>query len=78
MTGYWREWVAEVFKLAKIENGHTHRFRDTFAVSLLEAGATLENVAVLLGHQSIRVAQKHYNPWVNPGRMPWIRPFKRH
>jgi integrase/recombinase XerD len=41
---------------------HPHRFRDTFAVSLLNAGASLENVSVLLGHTSIRVIQKHYNP----------------
>jgi hypothetical protein len=45
-------------------NGHTHRFRDTFAVSLLEAGVSLENVSTLLGHQSLRVTQKHYAPWV--------------
>jgi site-specific recombinase XerD len=63
-AGFWRARIAKVFKLAKIENGHTHRFRDTFAVALLESGASLENVSVLLGHTSIRVTQKHYNPWV--------------
>ncbi len=62
-TGFWRERIAEVFRLAKID-GHTHRFRDTFAVALLEAGAGLESVGTLLGHTSIRVTQKHYNPWV--------------
>lgn len=64
ITGYWRARIAEVFTAAKIENGHTHRFRDTFAVSLLEAGVGLETVSVLLGHTSIRITQKHYNPWV--------------
>jgi len=63
-TGFWRKRLAEVFKLAKIENGHSHRFRDTFAVALLEGGASIETVSVLLGHQSIRVTEKHYNPWV--------------
>jgi integrase/recombinase XerD len=64
VTRFWREPIAEVFRLAKIENGHPHRFRDTFAVALLNAGATLEQVSILLGHTSIRVTQKYYNPWV--------------
>jgi site-specific recombinase XerD len=64
VTGFWRARIAKVFKLAKLENAYSHRFRDTFAVSLLNAGASLENVSVLLGHTSIRVTQKHYNPWV--------------
>jgi integrase/recombinase XerD len=63
-TGFWRQRISDVFTAAKIENGHTHRFRDTFAVSLLEAGASLESVGTLLGHTDIRVTQKHYNPWV--------------
>jgi integrase len=63
-TGFWRARIAEVFELAKIENAHTHRLRDTFAVSLLEGGASIETVSVLLGHQSVRVTEKHYNPWV--------------
>jgi integrase len=63
VTGFWRERIAEVFRLAKVA-GHTHQFRDTFAVSLLEGGAGIETLSVLLGHQSIRVTEKHYNPWV--------------
>ena len=64
VTGKWRARIAEVFKLAKVENAHPHRFRDTFAVSLLDAGVSLENVSTLLGHQSVRVTEKHYSPWV--------------
>jgi integrase/recombinase XerD len=64
VTGFWRARIADVFTLAKIEDGHAHRYRDTFAVALLESGASLENVSTLLGHTSIRVTQKHYNPWV--------------
>jgi site-specific recombinase XerD len=47
-----------------VKNAHSHRFRDTFAVSLLEKGVSIENVAVLLGHSSVRVTEKHYKPWV--------------
>jgi integrase/recombinase XerD len=53
-----------VFKLAGITNGHAHRFRDTFSVSLLESGVSLETVSVLLGHSNTRITAKHYNPWV--------------
>jgi len=60
----WRKRLADVFKKAKIKNGHSHRFRDTFAVSLLQAGVSLEDVSTLLGHKSLRITQKHYSPWV--------------
>jgi len=30
----------------------------------LERGLSLENVSRLLGHKSIKVTQKHYDPWV--------------
>ena len=33
-------------------------------MALLEGGASIETVSILLVHQSIRVTQKHYNPWV--------------
>ncbi len=41
-----------------------HRWRDTFAVELLLAGVPIEQVSVLLGHQSIKVIERHYSPWV--------------
>jgi integrase len=41
-----------------------HRFRDTFAVELLQAGVSLERVSILLGHRIIKVTEKHYSPWV--------------
>jgi integrase/recombinase XerD len=61
---WWSKRLKEVFTLAKVPNGHAHRFRDTFAVSLLERGVPIEQVSVLLGHQNIKITQKHYNPWV--------------
>jgi len=45
-------------------NALSHRFRDTFAVKLLERGTSIESVSVLLGHKSIRITEKHYSPWV--------------
>lgn len=60
----WRARFLEMFKIAKIRDGHPHRFRDTYAVELLLAGVPMEQVSVLLGHQSIRVTERHYSPWV--------------
>lgn len=60
----WRKRIATVFEKAKIVKGHPHRFRDTFAVALLEKGASLENVSRLLGHTSIKITERHYSPWV--------------
>lgn len=62
---HWQELLKRVFEKAGIERGHAHRLRDTFAVELLLQGVPLERVSVLLGHQSIKVTQKHYSPWVS-------------
>ena len=53
-----------MFKLATVPDGHANRFRDTLAVELLLAGVPLERVSVLLGHQSVKVTDKHSTPWV--------------
>ena len=63
-VGSWRRRLATVFELAKVEGGHPHRFRDTFAVELLLSGAPIERVSILLGHQSVRITERHYAPWV--------------
>jgi len=63
-TDLWRRRLAKVFTRAGISGGHPHRFRDTFAVSLLERGVPIEVVSKLLGHASIRVTERHYAPWV--------------
>ena len=60
----WSRYLDTLFHLANVQHAHSHRFRDTFAVSLLLAGVSLESVSKLLGHSSIRVTERHYAPWV--------------
>jgi site-specific recombinase XerD len=65
---HWQRRLKKLFDTAKVSksggNAVSHRFRDTFAVELLLAGVPIERVSILLGHQSVRVTEKHYNPWV--------------
>ena len=62
-VGKWQRRLQRLFQLAQVPKGHAHRFRDTFACELLGAGVPMDRVSVLLGHQSIRVTEKHYAPW---------------
>lgn len=41
-----------------------HRFRDSFAVRMLNNGRTYDDVAILLGHQDPKTTRKYYAPWV--------------
>ena len=59
----WQTRLRRLFKIAEIQKGHPHRFRDSFAVELLLAGTPMEEVSKLLGHTSIKVTEKHYAPW---------------
>ena len=61
---YWQRVLGRIYKLAGVQGGHAHRFRDTCAVELLLANVPLERVAVVLGHGSTKVTEKHYSPWV--------------
>jgi integrase/recombinase XerD len=74
-VGDWQRSLKRLFELAGLPTtradrqagtptAHAHRLRDTFAVELLLAGVPLERVSALLGHQSIKVTEKHYSPWV--------------
>jgi integrase len=55
--------LRRLFKRCGIEGGRAHRFRDTFAVRLLALGASLYDVAKLLGI-TVKVAERHYAPYV--------------
>lgn len=68
VAGLWEKRLKKLFAQAGVSKGAgnavSHRFRDTFAVELLLAGIPIERVSILLGHQSVRITEKHYNPWV--------------
>jgi site-specific recombinase XerD len=61
-VGKWQRRMLKLFRAAGIVKGHPHRFRHTFAVSLLEQGYTLQTVADALG-DTLEVAEKHYSGW---------------
>jgi integrase len=63
VVGSWQRRLQQLFRLAKVDGGHAHRFRDTFATELLLAAVPIERVAVLLGHQSVKVTEKYYAAW---------------
>lgn len=63
VVGSWQRRLRKLFRLAKVTDGHSHRFRDTFATELLLAAVPIERVAVLLGHQSVKVTEKYYSAW---------------
>jgi site-specific recombinase XerD len=64
IASHWEAEIKKLFELAKVEHGHSHRLRDSFAVQLLLQGVPLERVAILLGHRSIKVTERHYSPWI--------------
>ena len=49
-----------LFDKAKVPRAYPYLFRDTFAMDLLQKGASLQTVAVLLGHSSTRITEKRY------------------
>jgi integrase len=59
----WSRYLTRIFELAEVKDGHSHRFRDTCAVELLLAGASVEDVATILGNTP-QIVAKHYAPWV--------------
>ncbi len=65
IVGSWQKRLRKLFRLAGIEHGHAHRFRDTFAAELLLAGVPLERVSILLGHQSVKITEKYYAAWTD-------------
>jgi integrase len=54
--------LAAVFRLAKVEHAHPHRFRHTLASELLGKGATVEQVAGILADSPATI-RRHYAKW---------------
>ena len=63
-VSHWQRVLGNLFKLAGVEDGYAHRFRDTFSVALLTKAVPIETVSILLGHASIAVTNRHYAPFV--------------
>lgn len=61
----WQRALRRLFKACEFKHrAHPHMLRDTFAVELLLAGVSLDQVSILLGHKSVKITEKHYAPFV--------------
>ena len=60
---YWAARLRSVAAAAGLQGFRTHRLRDSFAVALLNAGVSMEDVSTLLGHSSVRTTERYYAPW---------------
>ena len=63
VANYWRQRLAQIAEKADVQDFRTHRLRDTFAVELLLADVSIEDVSVLLGHSSVQTTERYYAPW---------------
>jgi integrase/recombinase XerD len=62
-VAYFQRLLKKVFTVAGILDGHSHRFRDTFACELLLAGVDIRKVSKALGHDSIATTERYYGAW---------------
>ena len=63
VTKHWHARFKVLFDKTGIPQAHPHRFRDTFAVSLLEKGVPIREVSRALGHKSVTITERHYAKW---------------
>ena len=63
VSNYWRQRLARIAEKAGVPDFRPHRLRDTFAVELLLADVSIEDVSVLLGHSSVHTTERYYAPW---------------
>jgi integrase len=43
---------------------HSHQLRETFAVTHLLNGTSMEDLSQMLSHSSVRITEKYYSPWI--------------
>jgi len=61
-AGDWQRTLRRLGKIAGVHI-HPHRFRHTFATTLLSRGIPVSEVAAILGN-SPRIIEKHYSQWI--------------
>ena len=54
-----REMLNKIGERACVPGVHPHRFRHTFATTLIERGMNIQEVSILLGHADIRTTMKY-------------------
>ena len=60
---YWRSRLRAVARTAGVPDFRPSRLRDTFAVSLLTAGAPMSDVCDVLGRRDVQAMHRRYAPW---------------
>ena len=60
---HWRTKLQKVARSAGLRKFRPHQLRDTFAVELLLAKVSIEEVSSLLGHSSVLTTERYYAPW---------------
>ena len=71
LTGRWQrklERLNDYLSIAK-EDGtpmkfHSHQLRDTFAVTQLLSGTSMQDLSKMLSHKSVKITERYYSPWV--------------
>jgi|HubBroStandDraft_6_1064221.scaffolds.fasta_scaffold341999_2 site-specific recombinase XerD len=63
VSNLWRKRIKAICKELKITPDHPHRFRHSLAADLLTKGASVEDVAAILGN-SPAIVIKHYSQWI--------------
>jgi integrase/recombinase XerD len=61
-TCCWEIIIQRLLKRAQVK-GHSHMYRHTLAIELLEKGVLVEHVAAILGNTP-QTVYKHYAPWI--------------
>lgn len=64
IVGVFQKALAKIFVGAGVPRGHPHLLRHTLATDLLSQGVSLQTVATLLGHSSIKMTERHYSHWI--------------